>query len=273
MSQPHPSLEWHQSYKESPHKPGFLDLPREIRDYVYEYAFCVQGAIFMYSPNLYSNRRPTYKARIVRQGTKGPIEPRHLGKIIPLSLMRTCKQLHAECSPVLYGQNIYRIGPLNDLETSLTYRQLVRHIVYMADADPRIYKANLDEVNYGWTRRFWPSIISGGTTTLERYPNLETLTITLTSPLYGQAWRPSFFAVYNKTKEHRIALAVNWLKPRCPLSNERLRKCLKLELHMPFTALSKEDFKGSRFALDEDEEDEWDCTEFAEAFQVMKGIE
>jgi hypothetical protein len=225
----------------------------------------------MYSPNLYSNRRPIYKARVVRHRNEGPIEPRHLGKVIVMSMMQTCKQLHAECSPVLYGENIFRIGPLNDMETSLMYRQLVRHVVYMADADSRIYKNNLDEVNYGWTRRLWPSIISGGTTTLERYPNLETLTITLTSPSYGQAWRPAFFAVYNKTKEQRIAYAVRWLKPRCPLLNERLRECLGVELHTPFTALKKEDFEGSRFAL-EGMEDEWDCEEFAEAFRVVKGI-
>lgn len=274
MSERNLSIEWHQSYKADPHRTGFLDLPLEIRDYIYSFALRVEGAIFMYSPNLYSNRRPIYKARIVRHGNAGPIEPQRLGRCIALSMLQTCKQLHAECSLVFYGENIYRLGPLNDIDTSVVYRQLVRHVVYIADADLRIYQTNLDEVNYGWTRRLWPSIISGGTATLERYPNLETMTITLTSPRYvhHRPWRPAFFAVYNKTRAQRIAYAVRWLKPRCPLQNERLRDCLRVEMHTPpWEALSKEDFKNSWFA-DAVEEDDWDFAEFAEAFRVVKSL-
>jgi hypothetical protein len=157
------------------------------------------------------------------------------------------------------------------METSLVYRQMVQHVIFMADADPRLYKTNLDDVNYGWTRRFWPSIVSGGAKTLERYPNLQTLNITLTSPRYGQPWRPAFFAVYNKTREQRIAYAVRWLHPRCPLEDERLRGCLRLELSST-GVLHKDEFKGSRFAPEEDDEDDWDGEEFAEAFKIVMGL-
>jgi hypothetical protein len=225
----------------------------------------------MYSPNPYSNRRPTYKARIVRLRNKGPIEPRPLGRAIALSLLITCRQVHAECSPVLYSGNVFRVGPLNDMETSLVYRQLVHHVIFIADADSRLYKTNLDEVNYGWKRRFWPSIVTGGAETLKRYPNLETLTVILTSPSYGQVWRPAFFAVQNKTKEQRISLAVRWLQTRCPLENERLRGCLRVE-GTPPAHLSQEDLKGSIFSPDENEEKDWDYTEFAEAFNTVMNL-
>ncbi|KAL5119990.1 hypothetical protein ACEQ8H_002088 [Pleosporales sp. CAS-2024a] len=266
-------MESQQSHKASPSRISFLDLPLELRDHIYTSALLVHGAIFMYSPNHWTARLSTvqYKARIVRHKHRGPIEPQHLGPSVALSLLRTCKQVHSESSPIFYGKNIFRIGPLNDLEAALVYRQLVRHVVYMADADFRIYKSNLDEVNYGWTRRLWPSIVSGGTATLERYPNLKTLTVTLTSPTYGHEWRPAFFAVYGKTKEQRIALAVNWLQPRCPLVSERLRGVLKVELHVPFGKMERDEFKGSKFAVEDDGEYYWDCEEFAEAFGVMKG--
>jgi hypothetical protein len=157
------------------------------------------------------------------------------------------------------------------METSLVYRQLVRHVIFIADADLRLYKTNLDEVNYGWKRRLWPSIVSGGAETLKRYPNLETLTVILASPNYGQPWRPAFFAVQNKTKEQRIALAVRWLQSRCPLENERLRACLRMEVTPP-AMLSKDDFSGSIFSPDDNEEIEWDCTEFSEAFKIVMSL-
>jgi hypothetical protein len=225
----------------------------------------------MYSPNPYSNRRPTYKARIVRLRNKGPAEPQRLGRAIALSLLTTCRQLHAECSPVLYGGNVFRIGPSNDIETSLVYRQLVQHIIFIADVDLRLYKTNLDEVNYGWKRRLWPSIVNGGAGTLARYPNIETLTVILASPNYGQPWRPAFFAVRTKTKEQRISLAVQWLQTRCPLENERLRACLRMEVNPP-VLYSKHEFIGSKFAPDEDDESDWDCTEFAEAFKIVMNL-
>jgi hypothetical protein len=245
-----------------------LDLPRELRDYVYSFVFSVQGAIFILLPNPYG-MISVRKARIVRHRNQGPSEPKHLGRVITLSMMRVCRQVHAECSPVLYGKNVFRIGPHNDIETSIAYRQLVRHVIFIAETDHRIYKSNLDEVNYGWKRRFWPSVINGGTYTLERYPNLETFTITLRSPYYGQAWRPAFFAVENKTREQRIALAAQWLHPKCPVENERLRACLRLELDPSPSMLSKDPYTGSRIVLDDDEEMGWDYSEFAEAFQLM----
>jgi hypothetical protein len=282
MPQLESMIQWAQSYKGDAHKTGFLDLPRELRDVIYNHVFRVQGAIYIFSPESFSRISTSYtfspnlpsritvgKARIVRHGNEGPIEPRTLGRVITLSMMRVCRQLHAECAPVLYGGNVFRIGPESEMRTSLVYRQLVRHVTFKADVDYRVYKTNLEDVNYGWKRRFWPSVVSDGSKTLERYPNLETLTILLTSPKYGQAWRPAMFAVANKTKEQRIALAVGWLQLRCPLQDERLRACLKVELVPPSGVISKEELTGSRFAVDEDEEAGWDCAEFAEAFQLM----
>lgn len=254
---------------------GFLDLPRELRDYVYGFAFRVHGAIFIYSPNPYAIR-PVAKAMIVRHEGRGPFEPQPLGNIIPMKLMQTCRQLHAECSAVLYGENVFRIWFLSDTELTLAYRQLVRNVILTAEVDHRVFGTALEEVSYGWKRRFWPTIISNGINMLERFPGLETLTFPLKPPRHGEIWRPAFFAVENKTRAQRVALAANWMKPRCPLENERLRACLQLELVPPSgsSKVAKDDYKGSRFAPeeDEDEEQEWDCTEFRDAFELMKTL-
>jgi hypothetical protein len=151
----------------------------------------------------------------------------------------------------------------------------VRHVMFTAKPDHRIYKPDFDEVNHGWRRHFWPSVITAGTKLLERFPSLETLTCIPHTPS-DSGWRPVFFAAGYKTKEQRIALAAQWLRTRCPIDNDRLRTCLQLEF-VPTRGLSKEhglsneDFRGSRFAPDEDEDD-WDHTEFRDAFQLMKSF-
>jgi len=260
------SLEWVQSYKQNPSKASFLDLPRELRDYIYSFAFQVSGAILVYSTNPY-RARPDTKAMIVRHGNEGPIKPQKLGNAFPLSIIRTCKQLHAECSPVLYGQNVFRVWFLHTRDLSPKYRQLVRHLMFTTCADNRIYSPDLDEVDHVWKRRFWPTIRTAGVKLLEDFPNLETLTFD-PHPPSRSGWRPAFFAVENKTKEQRIALAAQWLRTRCPIDNDRLRACLQLEFAST-PGIPKEDFQGSRFAPDEDD-DCWDHTEFAEAFRLMK---
>ncbi|KAH7355808.1 hypothetical protein BKA66DRAFT_575148 [Pyrenochaeta sp. MPI-SDFR-AT-0127] len=275
-AQPNATISWVQSYKASS-QVGFLDLPRELRDYVYGFAFRVHGAIFIYSPNPYAVR-PIAKAMIVRHKGYGPVEPQPLGNIIPMALMRTCYQLHAECSAVLYGENVFRIWFLSDTELTLAYRQLVRHISLTAEVDHRVFGSSLEEVSYGWKRRFWPTIITNSTSMLERFPSLETLTFPLKPPRHGELWRPAFFAVEHKTRAQRVALAANWMKPRCPFENERQRQCLQLEL-VPSSRQQKvslDEYKGSRFAPEEDEdedmEQEWDCTEFTDAFELMKSF-
>lgn len=151
-----------------------------------------------------------------------------------------------------------------------TYGPLVRNLLYSMHADSRIYRNNLDEVRYGWERRFWPSVLEAATRIMDRFPNLETFTIQISPPKYGQEWIPAFFAVQHKTRAQRVELAARWMRARCPLENERLRACLQLELTLA-PGLSAEDFKRSKFAPDEDEES-WDPKEFHDAFQRAKNI-
>jgi hypothetical protein len=271
--QPPPSTQWTQSYKSNPHRTSFLDLPRELRDQIYTFALHVDGAIFTYSaPKLISKfdtstsettyaaytstRRPIRKARIVRHNSYGPTEPQPLSHAISLPLLRTCRQLHAECSRVLYSTNTFRIGPSNTLSLTPAYASLVKHVIFIADADPRLYKSSLDDVSYAWKRHFWPSILAGGDMLLETYSNLETMTVTLSSL---KEWRPAFFAVRGKSRERRREMAVRWLGPRC-WCEERLREVLRVEISEVY---------GVRKERDGDEEEEWDVREFAEAFQEV----
>jgi hypothetical protein len=234
----------------------------------------VQGAIFLLSKN--PGFAPSIPiAQVVRHGNIGDVEPRRLRSVVPISLLRVCRQLRAECSVVLFGENIFRIWFLSETGLALCYRQLIRHITFDVQPHQRMYKprwSGLEEVSYAWKRHFWPYVVEKGMKVLEQFSNVETVTIQLTSRDHGQAWRPAFFDIQHKTKEHRIAVAARWLHPRCPLENARLRACLRLELQPPHL-LQEEDYKDSRFAREEEDESEWDYTEFAEAFQLMKSLE
>lgn len=68
-----------------------------------------------------------------------------------------------------------------------------------------------------------------------------------------------------KTRDQRISLAAAWLKIKCPLELEKLRHCLQLEI-VPAAGYMKDDYEGSRFSTEE----EWDSSEFTEAFEKMK---
>jgi hypothetical protein len=217
----------------------------------------------MYTPNPYVDQ-PIAKAMVVRHAGKGPIEPLPLANSIPVALLRTCRQLHAESSAIFYGANVFRIWFLSDTELSFAYRRMVRHVIFTAEVDRRIFGSNMDEVGYWWKRRFWPSLTNNAKNMLGRFPCVKTLTFPLKAPHYGETWRPAFFAVENKTRDQRISLAASWMNIRCPWENERLRECLQMTL-VPATTLMKEDYRGSRFP-----EDEWDSTEFADAFELMK---
>lgn len=65
----------------------FLILPLELRLQIYEYIFLCKEQI-----NPYKNR----KHRAERS--------------LPPSILRTCKQIHQEASPILYSQNIFSIS-------------------------------------------------------------------------------------------------------------------------------------------------------------------
>jgi hypothetical protein len=261
------STDWTQSYKEHEHRVGFLDLPRELRDHVYRYAFCVPGAIFVYS--LPYRAEPTPIAKLVRYRNEGPSEPQALGNVLAIGLLRTCRQLHSEGSMVLYGTNMFRVWFLSETNLAPVYCRLVRHITFTTEADYRIFNVELDTVSYWWKRRFWPTIVDNATKLLTRFPCIETMTVPVKPLVTQSSWKPAFFAVENKTVEQRIALAATWMGARCPFGSEQLRKCLRLELVPPAGVISKQEFQGSRLAPDEDEE-EWDYTEFADAFEMMK---
>lgn len=216
------------------------------------------------------NAYPKQKAMVIPHHNEGPVGPTKIGEIMSLSIFRSCKQLHAECCPVVYSENIFQVWALTKTDLSASYRQLVRHAMFTTESDYRIYSKHFDEVSHGWKRRFWPSIVAGGTELLARFPGIETLTAILTPPRSGPSWRPVFFANRSNSKERRIEIAAQWLQGRCPIEDDRLRACLRLELKPP-PAVLKEDTAGSRFA-DDDDEDEWDYTEFADAFRLMSSL-
>ncbi|KAF2706029.1 hypothetical protein K504DRAFT_414171 [Pleomassaria siparia CBS 279.74] len=256
--------QWVQSYKENPTRVGFLDLPAELREYIYDFAFRVQGTIFVYSDH--RSRWPIMKGKIVKNKNEGPLEPRSVESSVPIALLRSCRQVHAESCGVLYGNNTYQLWMSHDPFTPF-YQSLVRHLVFMTDTDHRIYGDDLETVGYWWRKRGWPDVIEKSTRLLQRFPGLESLTMPIQLNRYGRTWRPAFLSSDQKTREQRVAYAASWLAIKCPWEDERLRKLLHLEI-MPASGLSKEAFEGSRFAP----EDKWDWTEFADAFERMKSM-
>ncbi|KAH9877954.1 hypothetical protein J1614_003171 [Plenodomus biglobosus] len=261
-----------QSYKATNSQLSFLDLPRELRDMVYHHAFRIDGAIFIYSPNSYFGYTAA-KAMIVRHRDEGPVEPTPLGNRIPIALLRACRQLHSECSQVLYGVNVFRTWSLGDEMLSLTYRELVRHVILTAEVDPRIFGSDLEDVRHAWTQRFWPSVMQNGKHMVDRFPRLQTMALSLKPSRRGMSWRFAFISTRRMTREQRVALAAEWLIPMCAWDDRRVRDCLQLSL-VANGVIRLHEYEGSLFAPEADDggQDTWDHTEFADAFLLMKRL-
>lgn len=199
---------------------------------------------------------------------EGPREPVRIDTVVPIGLLRACRQIHAESAEALYGLNTFSLY-MSNADFVPAYCTLLRRISMTLETGRGIYSDDLEVMSYWWRRVFWPSIIDRSTKLLLRYPNLEKLTFPIKSDQLGQTWRPPFLAMEQKTRAQRVALAANWLRSNCPMRDERLRKVLHLEI-MPYASFSKANYEGSSFYPDEDYD--WDCGELAEAFQVFKGL-
>jgi hypothetical protein len=208
----------------------------------------------------------------------GPTEPQPLlNGQIPVALLRTCRQLNAEISPVLYSANVFSSWNAHLLELGLAHRNLlVRHIVM--EASPRgIFDKSLEHVKYCWKNRFWPEILRSGKAMLDRFPHLESLTFSLKPPRHDELWRPGFFAVGgNKTREQRVGIVAVWMSLECCWEDgdDVLKACLHLEMGKQPSKIGRSEYVGSKFAPEEEEEavdfGVWDYTEFADAFDRMK---
>lgn len=70
----------------------------------------------------------------------------------------------------------------------------------------------------------------------------------------------------SRTRDQRVAVAAAWLKVNCPFEDHRLHDCLFLEIVPAVLPKPQESHELYLMNLD----DEWDCTEFEEAFKRMK---
>jgi hypothetical protein len=264
------STKWHQSFKDDPCRISLLDLPRELRDVIYAYTFHVTGAIFIYTTDPY-RPQPKLSSKIVRYRGSGAADPACVHEQISIGLLRSCRQLHAECAPVLYSDNTFRIWLLGKANLALAYRQLVRYATLTTEAAYRIFNTrDLDTTSHGWRNRFWPAIIDSAGKMLIQFPNVESITVPMKPGEVSPAWRPAFFDLGGRTADRRIELAAEWMLARTNFSDEQLRDCLHLELELPPDSIAREEYAGSRFAPDEEE---WDYAEFGHAFEFMKALE
>ncbi|KAH6642343.1 hypothetical protein C7974DRAFT_302427 [Boeremia exigua] len=269
-TEPELPTSWTESHKADPGRLSFLDLPRELRDLIYAHTFHVPGAIFIYTMNPYHPLR-TLRAKTVRYKHHGATEPQSVFQSISTGLLQSCRQLHAEACPVLYGDNHFRLWFPDDATLAPAYCGLLRSIIITAAESAHLLfgSQDLDAVSHGWKHRFWPRILDSCGKILAQFPNAERICVPMKAGAKAGAegWRPAFFALGGKTAERRVELAAEWMLERSPLVNERLRDCLHLELEPPPGTISREEYAGSRFAPDEEE---WDYSEFEHAFELMK---
>ncbi|KAF2809117.1 uncharacterized protein BDZ99DRAFT_45771 [Mytilinidion resinicola] len=245
-------------------KRNFLDLPRELRDLIYEHALQVPGAIIIYTkPHQFMG--VVWAAKNIREKSVGPPEPVPLASVLSTSMMRTCRQFHAECSPILYGSNNFRLYTPEGDFASARYAPLVRHVTL--GSSPFAPEALIDPTNGGadWESKFWPRVVWGCQRLLRVFPNLQDMTFLLhATGVDGVVYRPYFIDFGNPDRAERVKATAAWFKERCSFGNENLRRCLHLQLAPPPPRTSRTE------ALSPSDYEPWDISEFYEAFELMK---
>ncbi|OCL03279.1 hypothetical protein AOQ84DRAFT_154437 [Glonium stellatum] len=258
------SLEWRPSRKIDDHSLSILDLPRELRDIVYEYVCQVPGEIFIYwRPSQFGY---DIAAKNIRGKYGGPSEPIPLKIVMSTALMKTCRQIHAECSPILYGHNNFSLLMPDRDFVSATYLPLIRHITLISNSDTRLFDQNAYNVSLAWRATFWPLVSRRCEKLLGLFPKLQSIRYLIyATDSNGNARKPAFIKYEGTTREDRIDMAATWFRYRCPFGSDRLRDCLNLEITPPPS--------GTPSATDLSEPGAWDISEFSEAFERMKLIE
>lgn len=137
-----------QARKDDPTRLSFLDLPKELRNMIYDFAFQVPGAIFIYSSDAYA-WRSVLKGKIVKYKNEGPSEPQRVHGVIPTNLLLTSRQVYAEGAEVLYGKNVFRLY-MSSAGFALTSYHLVRHVAFTIEAGRGIYQTSLEVMSYWW---------------------------------------------------------------------------------------------------------------------------
>jgi hypothetical protein len=195
-----------------------------------------------------------------RHKGSGPAEPQPLRDLIPIAILRTCWQLRVECTPLLYGSNVFSFWILKDTE----------HLHPATTDLAPSWQRQMHSPDSWWIRRLWPEMQNNAQAVLDRFPSLEKLTFLLKPPQHGSVGRLSLSDLESDIREQRIAIAASWMKLRCPVENKRLIECLVLEV-VPPSGLSEEEVAGSRFAAEDEEDENWNgYAEFTEAFELMK---
>ncbi|KAF2746035.1 hypothetical protein M011DRAFT_478427 [Sporormia fimetaria CBS 119925] len=260
-----PEVEWASSQKADPSKASFLDLPRELRDMIYELALVVPGAIFFYACESYP-RAHIHKAVIVRHKDLGPSSPLPVHQALQSKLLRVSRQLHAEATPMLYSRNLFRLFSSN-VNFAPRYRGYVHNILFPLDSvSNKLFSRDVTVVAYWWRQCFWPEVLFQARMLLKIYPNLRSLTFSIKE--YGNmvTWRPAFVpwglrgGEVRERREIRVKAARAWLRDKCPM-DDGVKRVLRMEI------------MGGERNGNGGEESEFDVVEFAEAFDGLRAAE
>ena len=100
---------WTPSPKQEKHIIGFLDLPRELRDCIYHHCLVLEQPFDLgnFDTMVESKRQATFYLGWNRYPIAGQI-------------LSTCKQVHAEAAPILYGENHFETSLSADDSVALT---------------------------------------------------------------------------------------------------------------------------------------------------------
>lgn len=154
---------------------GFLDLPRELRDMIYNY-ICTNLST---NGDGWNDKHGAFKHYI-----PGSSRSRNLG------IMETCRQVHWEFAETLYAQPLqlcpvlykyrtqFNVAGSHILPLSLTYAHLVKKVAVLHDTEIRKFRAQYDlfETKTSGEEQ-WRHVVSIATRLGKLFPKIQTVRV------------------------------------------------------------------------------------------------
>ncbi|KAL1603531.1 hypothetical protein SLS60_005119 [Paraconiothyrium brasiliense] len=100
---------------------GFLQLPGEIRNMIYEYAFTSDQQMYIVNRWDPIARAVDPYSEPHRHRTKAVLRSKKKRNDIPYNLLRTCKQVCREATPFLYTNNLFSFSSQASLHAFIVY--------------------------------------------------------------------------------------------------------------------------------------------------------
>lgn len=219
---------------------GFLDLPRELRDMVYNY-ICID------LPQIGDGWRDKHDEG--RYGIPAATEAQ-ADVLQDCNIMRTCRQVHWEFAETLYAQLLQICSPIYEFQTqfirpgshilplSPTYAHLVKKVAVLHHTGIPDHRSRLEQSTSGDEQ--WRHVVTVATQLAKLFPKIQTVRVLhriCPSDYLDHTWATAC-GLRGNTRKEQVKESQKFIRGSCWSDGRKVKMPRQLELvHLDFDTI------------------------------------